>query len=260
MQIPNLTLLLFLTFFSCAGKTQQPIFDKSISPVKISPTTTYKNIAAIPLPAGYKRPVADINSFCFWLRSISLKNNKAVYLFNGAFKRNQTAQYAVLDISVGKTDLQQCADAVMRLRAEYLFKQKAFYKIIFTDNAGTQYHFRQPYTQINFSKYLNQVFGMCGTASLAKQLITVKINDIAAGDVFVHGGFPGHAEIVVDVAINEAGEKIYLLAQSYMPAQDIHVLNNFMDKNLSPWYKVADNEIIETPEFYFTKYELKKWE
>ena len=42
------------------------------------------------------------------------------------------------------------------------------------------------------------------------------------GDVLIQGGSPGHAVIVVDMAENPAtGEKLYLLAQSYMPAQDI---------------------------------------
>lgn len=37
------------------------------------------------------------------------------------------------------------------------------------------------------------------------------------------------------MAENNKGEKIYLLAQGFMPAQDIHVLVNFVDTDLSPW-------------------------
>jgi Domain of unknown function (4846) len=40
----------------------------------------------------------------------------------GDMKARQDVQYAVLDISVGNRDLQQCADAVMRIRGEYLQK------------------------------------------------------------------------------------------------------------------------------------------
>jgi hypothetical protein len=102
---------------------------------------------------------------------------------------------------------------------------------------------------------------MCGSASLSKQLKPVAdFSDIRPGDVIIRGGFPGHAVIVMDVAINAAsGERIYLLAQSYMPAQDIHVLKNPSDAGLSPWYKVSDEQIIQTPEYSFTMNELKRW-
>jgi hypothetical protein len=63
----------------------------------------------------------------------------------------------------------------------------------------------------------------------------------------------------MDVAQNEAGKKIYLLAQSYMPAQDIHVLKNPVDENVSPWYEANENDIIQTPEYTFKKTELKQW-
>ena len=81
----------------------------------------YQSIEAIPLPNGYKRSITDSNSFARWLLHISLKKDKTVYLYNGTIKTNQAAQFAVLDISIGNKNLQQCADAVMRLRAEYLF-------------------------------------------------------------------------------------------------------------------------------------------
>ena len=79
---------------------------------------------------------------------------------------------------------------------------------------------------------------MCGTASLSKQLKTkIDLKEVEPGDVLIRGGFPGHAVIIMDVGTNNAGNKIFLLAQSYMPAQDIHVLNNHSNKNLSPGMK-----------------------
>ena len=114
---------------------------------------------------------------------------------------------------------------------------------------------------MNFDKYLERVFGMCGSASLEKQLKEhVTLNDVEPGDVLIRGGFPGHAAIVMDVATNDEGEKIFLLAQSYMPAQDIHVLINPSNKRRSTWYEVNDDAIIiKTPEYNFTRRELKRW-
>jgi hypothetical protein len=203
---------------------------------------------------------ADSNSFAGWLRTIHLKEDKTVYLFDGSLKHNQQAQFAVLDISVPHKDLQQCADAVMRLRAEYLFAEKKFDAICFTDNAHTDYIFHAPYTKEHFMVYMEKVFGMCGSASLSKQLKAVTdFSAIQPGDVLIRGGFPGHAVIVMDVAENAAGKKIFMLAQSYMPAQDIHLLVNPGNENLSPWYEVNDAERIITPEYLFYKRELKSW-
>ena len=243
---------------SCNDKSApSPVFINIKNTTLINPYTQIKKIL---LPDGFEREAADSGSFINYLRNIELKEQTTVYLFNGNPKSNQSAQYALLNISVGNKDLQQCADAVMRLRAEYLFAQKQFDQIVFYDNDKTAYKFSSPFTRNNFTKYLNRVFGMCGSASLSKQLKPViNFANILPGDVIIRGGFPGHAVIVMDFAVNAAGVKIYLLAQSYMPAQDIHVLKNPISEDLSPWYVVNDNNIIKTPEYTFTKNELKRW-
>ena len=55
------------------------------------------------------------------------------------------------------------------------------------------------------------------------------------------------------VAKNEAGKKIFLLSQGYMPAQDIHILKNYADADLSPWYNVSDIYPLYTPQWQFEK-------
>ena len=80
------------------------------------------------------------------------------------------------------------------------------------------------------------------------------------GDVLIQGGSPGHAVIVVDMAENPAtGEKLYLLAQSYMPAQDIQVLVNLKERDKSPWYTLKGEGSILTPEWGFTSADLKRF-
>jgi Domain of unknown function (4846) len=263
MQFKLTILLLMLSSFSCSNNTNSKTTKKNV--LKTSEffsllENDYLLIKNIPLPAAYECIQNEKNSFAAWLENVALKKDKTVYIYDGSPKHNQTAQFAVLDISVGKKNLQQCADAVMRLRAEYLFSQKKFEEIIFRDNVNGLYKFMQPYTKENLIIYLDIVFGMCGTASLSKQLkAKSNFNELEAGNVLIRGGFPGHAVIVMDVAINKEGNKIYLLAQSYMPAQDIHVLQNPTNEKLSPWYEINDEDLISTPEYLFYKKELMQW-
>lgn len=258
MQIKHFTAVLLMLFFSCNNDSLPAAAAQHPLPQVFRPATP-EHVSDILLPEGYTATSSRETGFSKWLSEVKLKKDKTVYLYNGMPKQNQAAQFAVLDISVGDQNLQQCADAVMRLRAEYLYAQQKFDEISFTDNEGKRYNFTAPYDRSHFSKYLNTVFGMCGSASLSKELLQKQFKDIAAGDVIIRGGFPGHAVIVMETAVNQAGEKIYLLAQSYMPAQDIHILQNPNDETFSPWYKVSDAVNIITPEYYFKSSELKTW-
>ncbi len=226
----------------------------------------YPTVGAILLPAGYHRIPAESSSFTSWLRNISLKKDRTVYLFNGSPKLNQDAQFAVLDVSVGKQDLQQCADAVMRLRAEYLYSIHSYRAIDFYTEQGTRLNFqkwphRQNLNRASFNDYLITVFTWCSTRTLEKQLIPVSsFQNIYSGDVLIKGGSPGHAMLVVDIAEDARGHRLYLLAQSYMPAQDIHIVNNPTDPAISPWYRSdAAGSFIQTPEWTFKTNELRSW-
>jgi hypothetical protein len=234
----------------------------------------YPTIGAIPLPAGYHRATVAPGSFGAWLRAVALKRTLTVYLYNGKPKANQDAQFAVLDVSVGHEDLQQCADAVMRLRAEYLYGRKEYAAITFYTERGVRLNFAEfaakngvslrgdvmvDLTKPCFDLFLQKVFSYCSTRTLAKQLVPAAYSTIEPGDVLIRSGSPGHAMLVMDLAEDEQGRRIYMLAQSYMPAQDIHIVKNPGD-DFSPWYQ-ADSTIgvVVTPEYMFKTNELRKW-
>jgi Domain of unknown function (4846) len=273
---------LILAFLSCKNDSNraQKMPIKTVSETVEGTTISLEQVSDIAPPKGFKRD--KTTDFGLFLRNSKLKKDKAVYLFDGRLKGNQTAQFAVLDVSVGDRDLQQCADAVMRLRAEFLFGQKQFDLIKFKDGDGFSMDFGrwikgnrivfsqnklswQACTTCNssresFMKYLNSVFAFAGTATLAKELKPVNdVKNIEIGDVFIKGGSPGHAIIVMDVAVNTEGKKVFLLAQSYMPAQDIHILKNPKNGALSPWYSTDFGDVLETPEWDFTKEQLKRF-
>src|SRR5580765_8161216 len=161
--------------------------------IKADPQTLYSSIEDISLPPGFQRIKLQPGSFGEWLRTIRLKKNSTVYLYNGRPKDWQGAQFAVLDMPIGNKDLQQCADAVMRLRAEYFFQKQLEDKISFHGGNGVEISFQKwmkgeryktsgnklvAYqtgdTVIDkrkaFDSYLETVFIYCGTYSLAYEL------------------------------------------------------------------------------------------
>jgi hypothetical protein len=235
-------------------------------------------------PSGYKRIPLEKTSFGAWLRGLPLlQKNAKVMLYNGQEKPYQQGAYRVLDIDIGSRDLQQCADAIMRLVAEYHYSKKDYEAIHFNYTSGHTIRFsdwskgKKPVIKggkvrfsssnsntntsyKNFKKYLTNVYCYAGTASLSKELRSKKVSDMVPGDTFIWGSFPGHAILVLDVAQNEQGKKIFLLAQSYMPAQSIHVLQNFNDESLSPWYSEDFGAELLTPEWTFDRNALKTFD
>ena len=187
----------------------------------------------------------------------------------------------MIDIDIGNKDLQQCADAVMRLRAEYLYSSNQYAEIHFNYTNGVNIPFTKwssgyyptlrgnkvVWTSSNnnstyksFKKYMINIFMYAGTASLEKEMKAIPLSEIQPGDVFIKGGFPGHAVIVLDIAVNEkTNDKVFLIAQSYMPAQNIHILNNPRNKD-SPWYSLSEiQDEIVTPEWMFYSNQLKRF-
>src|SRR5580765_1594245 len=81
-------------------KTLHPT-SQDVSGEHISADNPYATIADIPVPSGFERQAVAPNSFAFFLRSLPLKRNKTVFLYNGQPKSNQDMQFAVIDISTG---------------------------------------------------------------------------------------------------------------------------------------------------------------
>jgi hypothetical protein len=234
-------------------------------------------------PLGCKRVQLAAGSFGDWLRHVPLlPAGTPVRLYNGQLKDPQNIHAAVLDLDVGTRDLQQCADAVIRLRAEYQFSQNpnqihfhltSGHDIWFSDwYSGKGFQVRKEEvlpatkaielpTHLVFRRYLDQIFDYAGTLSLNRELQSVPLTEVQPGDVLLRGGSPGHAVLVLDVAEHTSTrQKFMLLAQSYMPAQQVHVLLNHPRTGLGAWYAVnpASPEV-RTPEWIFAATELRRF-
>jgi hypothetical protein len=216
----------------------------------------------------------DEKSWPYFLQHLSVKD-APILDYTGKPVSYQQKHTVIVEYDVGNKDLQQCADALMRLRAEYLFQQQRYSEIGFHFVSG-QYYSWNDYckglrpvpegTKVQFittassdkthetlRKYLDIVYNYASTISLAKEL--KKVNDFTVGTVIIHPGSPGHCCIIVDEATDKSGEKVFKIVEGYSPAQSIYVLRNIWANGVSPWYKLGKGEII-TASFEFKDYKL----
>jgi len=236
-----------------------------------------------PPPVGFKRTVFPEGSFQAWLQALPLKDGcPRIMLYSGSELLYMDWHCAVVDMDIGDQDLQQCADTIIRLRAEYLWKMKRYEELHFNFTSGDRSDWLKwrdglrPYvhsnhvkflktakydeSHSNFRRWLDNVFNYAGTISISRDYPKLKDKSkIRPGDFFVEAGNFGHAVIIVDVAVNETtGEKVMLLAQGFMPAQEMHILKNPGSHSLSPWYLVRFGPVLETPQWDFNTKHLRR--
>lgn len=233
------------------------------------------------VPEGYERTKAKKDSLTSFLRGYQLKKDGSpVLYYNGKKKRNQTVHAAVFQLPMEEADLQQCADSVMRVYAEYYWHTDQYDKIAFHFVNGflAEYSkWRQGYriqvsgndtswvksaspdhSYQSLQEYLKIVFAYASTLSMEKESKKIPLADIRTGDIFIKGGSPGHVVMVVDVCKNKEGKKAFLLAQGFMPAQEFHLLKNPAHDG-DPWYYQGEVTYpFATAEYTFEKGSLRR--
>lgn len=233
------------------------------------------------VPDGYERVQAEEGSLQQFLRNYPMKKyGSPVLLYNGKKKYSQNHHASVFQLPIENEDLQQCADSVMRVYAEYFWNTGQHERIgfHFVNGFYAEYaKWRQGYRiQVNgnevswsasasyddsyesFQKYLRMVFSYAGTLSMAAESEAVSLSEIRCGDVFLKGGSPGHAVMLADICENAQGRKAFLLAQGYMPAQEFHILINPRHEN-DPWYYEEEVSYpFFTPEYTFDEGSLQR--
>lgn len=227
------------------------------------------------IPESFIRDSVLENSFQNYIRTYKLKPyGSKVINYDGSLYFNQVGHYGVLDIPVPKNGLQQCADALIRIRSEYLWDHNRKDEIGFNFTSGHycswlkyaegyrpkingskvtfQKTATEDHSKSNFYKYLNLIFTYSGTISLFQELPKINsVNELQIGDMLILGGSPGHVVMIADVIENDKGERLFLLFQGNTPAQSIHLLKNLETPSISPWYKLELNSEISVPGYTF---------
>lgn len=234
-------------------------------------------------PSGFSRPASASGDLVYYLRNLPLKTaGSEVLLYSGQPKSNQEDHAAVFDLSLSNRDLQQCADSAIRIYAEYYWSIGAYDKISFqltngfvmnytkwrdgnrikVDGNDVRWYKYKAYndTHEEFLNYLDMVFAYAGTLSLTAECKSISVDELLPGDLFLQGGSPGHCVLVVDMAMDSQGNKCYLLAQGYMPAQDFHVIKNPLHPE-NPWYYASEISFpLNTPAWQFEEGSLFRFD
>lgn len=232
-------------------------------------------------PEGYTRVQADDDSLLHFMRNMELlPNGNPIVSYKGDELHSNCAAVYALDI--GAHNLQQCADSVIRVYSEYFWSQERYEDIEFhltngelmryTDwRSGDRLVAAGSFTkQLRlrgendsyecFRAYLECVMNYAGTKSLYEESETIPLSDLRAGDLLLIPGAPGHVILTVDMAENENGEKCYLFAQGYMPAQSFHIIENQSHLE-DPWFYASELEgTFVVGSYSFTQDNICRWQ
>lgn len=283
-------ILILILLFSCKKEqnaatqnTEKEIVVKlNITPkINLDKNTIRERFDA---PEDYQWKESQHNSYGHFIEHFELKNyGSPIVKFNGEKINNQALHEAVFDIDVGDKDLQQCADAIIRLRSEYLFKTKNFGDIKYHFTSGdllswedykngtrasvnaNSVSFRKAAavddSYQNFRNYLNLIYNYAGTISQFRETKPVtKNSDLQTGDILITAGSPGHVVFIAGVSQNKNGEKRYLLGEGFTPAQSISVMKNPYNPVISPWYELDVNSPeIKTSRYIFNPVTFRRY-
>ena len=228
--------------------------------------------ARFPTPPGYRRVAVEPGSFGEWLRGLPLAapgtpivNNSGDTVHAG----DDPYVAAVVAIDVGAGDLQQSADAITRLHAEWLWASDKPDAISYRSASKLDMPFSRwakgqrllpsgpnvfwvvkgkPHdpNYNDFRQYIDAVMLWSNNVSLAMR--ADRVSDpaqLTAGDFFLQTRGKGYAVLVLDVAQKPTGERVALLGQALQsPAQSMHVLRL---GQATAWFSMRPPNPVLTP-------------
>ena len=209
-----------------------------------------RTVQSIPCPRGYQRVGAKADSFPAWVRALPLKPaGTSAKTHDGRVAQEGSLLVGVVDWPA-PTRVQQCADVAIRAHAEFLYHRGLPARIRYRSLSGQEIAYQKwlsGFYQVNrqgsriiytprtrarkdtaseFQAYLRYVMIYANSASLARDLKTVKMTEVVPGDLYIQpdvsgrGGI-GHVSMIMDVCQNGRGERLVLFGYGYIPAQDV---------------------------------------
>lgn len=191
-------------------------------------------------PKGYSIIKYEQGSYAFYIQNLNLKSDKTVLTYQ---KKDISSSYNVFHVIdmplLFKSDLEQCADYVMRLWAEYHKENKILNKLYLFDYTGKKkLYYDASYG--SFNNYLLKIFNYSNSYSLKAGCKVIDVKVLRPGDMIVqnNNGGIGHVSIILNIASNKNNEKLYLVGYSFMPAQEIHIEKAVDQFGVDGWFTI----------------------
>lgn len=215
-------------------------------------------------PEGFARVAVKPGSFQAFLRDVPLRTDRTdVRLYTG--QRVSMPSAGIIPFDLGSRDVHQCADSVIRLRAEHLWAQRRASEAAFHYTSGhlarwSDWRAGRPLVvrgntvkpgkgrklsgYSGYRRYLESVFMYASTRSLHRDGRRVKdMKTLQAGDYFLQSGSPGHVVILLDIAEHPDGRRVALVGQGYLPARDVHVIKGAAPHAIDGvWFVLPDGK------------------
>jgi hypothetical protein len=97
-----------------------------------------------------------------------------------------------------------------------------------------------------------------GTLSLINESKPISPDEMRIGDIICD---ETHVVLIVDEAVNEKGEKVYLIGQSFIPAVCFHIVTTTNGDAATPWFtqEQLEQESFTIDSFGFSKNNIRRW-
>ena len=234
----------------------------------------------IQTPEGFKRTEVEQGSFGEYIRDYKLlPHGTKLPVYDGTTLSSSGAA-AIFDISLGDDGYQQCADSIIRLYSDYYFEKGQYDKITFQFSNGDECSYERwrkgkrmlvfgehsfeiqgalpDDSEQQYRNYLKEVMNYAGTISLQKESSVISADELKIGDFICNDS---HVVMVVDVAQNEKGEKIYLFGQSFIPSVCFHIIANGDGEQADAWFtqQQIQKDSFRVGEYSFKKSDIRRW-
>ncbi len=231
-------------------------------------------------PEGYTRVPAEEGSFAEYLRQYPLMpDDTKIPAYDGS-TINSTDVACIFDISLGNEGYQQCADSVIRLYSDYFYETGQYERISFQFSNGDECSYNNwckgkrmlvlgglscelpaalpGDSRQKYMNYLKEVMRYAGTISLLNESEVIPAGELRTGDIICN---EGHVVMIADTAVNDRGEKCYLIGQSFIPAVCFHILTHAEGKTVSPWFtqEQLSKERFSLGGFSFNQNAIRRW-